>query len=109
MPFDSELADRVRNFLRGDYTVEEKRMFRGLAFMVNGHLAFSVGADRLLVRTGPDAYEAALSKPHARPMRFTGRTMRGYVYVDPQGYRSARGLNEWIQMGLRFVSSLSPK
>jgi hypothetical protein len=81
-------------------------MFGGLAFMVNGHMCCGVVGGDLVVRTGPDGYKEAVSLPHARPMDFTGRTMLGFVYVGPPGYRSSRGLKTWIQRGLKFVSSL---
>ena len=84
-------------------------MFGGLAFMVNGHMCCGiVGAD-LVVRVGADKCSEALSQPHARPMDFTGRPMRGFVYVGPPGYRSNVELRTWIQRGLRFVLSLPPK
>lgn len=84
-------------------------MFGGLAFMVNGHMCCGIVGKDFVVRTGPEQYEEALSKPHARPMDFTGRPMRGLVYVGPEGYESARDLKAWIQRGLRFVRTLPPK
>jgi len=109
MPFDEALGERVRTLLRGTHSLKEKRIFRGLAFMVNGHMCCGIVDKNLVVRTGPEQYEAAISKPHARPMDFTGRSMRGFVYVDPEGYRSTRDLKAWIQRGLHFVRSLPPK
>jgi len=84
-------------------------MFGGLAFMVNGHMCCGIVRKDLVVRTGPDEYEAALSQPHARPMNFTGRPMRGFVYVGPSGCQSTRDLKTWILRGLHFVLSLPPK
>ncbi len=84
-------------------------MFGGLAFMVNGHMCCGIVNKNLVVRTGPTQYDAALSKPHARPMDFNGRPMRGFVYVRPEGYRSTRDLKAWIQQGLHFVRTLPPK
>ena len=84
-------------------------MFGGLAFMVNGHMCCGIVGRNFVVRTGPKQYEAALSKPHARPMDFTGRPMRGFVYVGPDGCQLTRDLKAWIQRGLHFVLSLPPK
>src|SRR6267142_5471401 len=105
MPFDEALANRVRALLRGTDSLRERKMFGGLAFMVNGHMCCGIVGKDFVVRTGPDEYKAALSQPHARPMDFTGRPMRGLVYVAPLGYRSTRELNAWVQRGLRFVLS----
>lgn len=109
MPFDETLAKRVRALLRGTDSLTERQMFGGLAFVVNGHMCCGIVGKDFVVRTGPDEYEAALSQPHARPMDFTGRPMRGFVYVDPPGYRSTRELRAWVQRGLHFVLSLPPK
>jgi len=109
MPFDESLAKRVSSLLSGEHSLKEKRMFGGLAFMVNGHMCCGIVSEDLVVRVGADAYSAALSRPHARPMDFTGRPMRGFVYVGPRGYHSASMLSSWIHRGLRFVLSLPPK
>ncbi|HYR86955.1 MAG TPA: TfoX/Sxy family protein [Terriglobia bacterium] len=90
-------------------TIEDKRMFGGLAIMVNGHMCCGIVGRNLVVRVGGNEYEQALSQPHARPMDFTGRAMRGFVYVDPAGCRSNTQLKSWIQRGLHFVLSLPPK
>jgi len=109
MTFDEGLAKRVRSLLRGEHSFKEKRMFGGLAFMVNGHMCCGIVGEDLVVRVGADAYSAALSQPRARPMDFTGRPMRGFVYVGPRGYHSTSTLRSWIRRGLRFVLSLPPK
>ncbi len=109
MPFDESLAERVRSLLGGDYSLKEKRMFGGLAFMVNGYMCCGIVDKSLVVRVGVKGYRKALSQPHARPMDFTGRPMRGFVYVGPRGYRSTSDLRSWIQRGLHFVVSLPPK
>jgi TfoX-like protein len=109
MPFNQALAVRVREVLQGTRSLKEKQMFGGLAFLVRGHMCCGIVGDDLVVRTGPEAYDAALSKPHARAMDFTGRPMRGLLYVSPAGCRSSKALKSWIQMGTKFVSSLPPK
>jgi TfoX/Sxy family transcriptional regulator of competence genes len=109
MPFDEALAQRTRSLIGGDYAVEEKRMFGGLAFMVNGHMCCGISGQDLMVRVGPDIFEQALKRPHARPMDFTGRPLRGFVYVSPEGCRTSAKLNEWVKVGLEFALSLPPK
>jgi TfoX/Sxy family transcriptional regulator of competence genes len=109
MPFDETLAKRVRAGLRGTGSLTERKMFGGLAFMVHGHMCCGIVGQDFVVRTGPKEYEAALAQPHARPMNFTGRAMRGFVYVDPKGCGSTRELQAWVQRGLHFVLSLPPK
>ena len=109
MPFDETLAGRLRPLFRGKYSVKEKRMFGGLAFMINGHMCWDIVGKDLVVRTGPDGFEQALRRPHARPMDFTGRPMKGFVYVAPPGYRSDRDLKSWTRRGLDFVLGQPPK
>ena len=87
MAYDEKLADRVREVLQRRRGVSEKKMFGGLAFLVNGHMACGVQGDDLMVRVGPDAYDAALKKAGTRPMDFTGRPLKGMVYVGPRGHR----------------------
>ena len=109
MPFDETLAGRLRPLFRGKYSVKEKRMFGGLAFMINGHMCCGIVGKDLVVRTGPDGFEQALRRPHARPMDFTGRSMKGFVYVAPPGYRSDRDLKSLTRRGLDFVLGQPPK
>jgi len=109
MPFDERLAQRVRNILAEECPAKERRMFGGLAFMVNGHMCCGIVGEELVVRVGPAAHKQALSRPHARAMDFTGRPMKGFVYVERSGYRMAAGLRSWIRFGLEFVLSLPPK
>lgn len=84
-------------------------MFGGNAFMVNGHMCCGIIGDELVIRVGAEGHTEALSKPHARAMDFTGRPMKGFVYVTPAGYRTKATLETWIKRGLNFVLSLPPK
>lgn len=107
MAFDESTAARVRRLLHPEpVAVIERRMFGGLAFMVDGNMLCAVGADHLMLRVGPDAHVAALQQPHASEMRFTGRSMRGYVTVDPAGYASPASLKRWVALALAFVRTL---
>jgi TfoX/Sxy family transcriptional regulator of competence genes len=109
MAYDEAVAKRVRTAFGKTPDVAEKRMFGGIAFMVRGNMCCGVIGDRLMLRVGPDGYEAALSLPHARAMDFTGRPMKGMVYVEPAGFASAGGLKAWIARAMEFALSLPAK
>jgi TfoX/Sxy family transcriptional regulator of competence genes len=108
MVFSEELAMRIRLALQERGDVVEKKMFGGLAFMVGGSMAVGVIGDELMARVGPDGYEAALSRAHVRPMDFTGKPLRGFVYVAPPGIRTAAMLREWVDDSATFAAS-APK
>lgn len=110
MAYDEGLLDRIRVVLAKRGTrVEEKKMFGGMCFLVGGNMSCGIVGDELMLRVGADAYDAALAKPHARPMDFTGRPMRGMVYVGTAGIRTQAQLGRWLEMGLAFAESLPPK
>jgi TfoX/Sxy family transcriptional regulator of competence genes len=109
MAYDEGLAQRIRGVFTDREDVIEKKMFGGLAFMVRGHMCCGVSGDDLMLRVGPDQYNEALAQPHARPMDFTGRPMKGFVYVDQAGLDSDDDLEAWIGRGLTFVLALPPK
>jgi TfoX/Sxy family transcriptional regulator of competence genes len=109
MAYDDKLAARVRSALAGREGLSERKMFGGLAFMLNGNMACGLTADALMVRVGAERFQEALAEPHARPMNFTGRPMKGMVYVDPAGYATDDGLAAWVERGLQFAASLPPK
>jgi TfoX/Sxy family transcriptional regulator of competence genes len=109
MAYDEKLADRVREVLARRRGISEKKMFGGLCFLIRGHMACGIIGDELVVRVGPEAYEAALAKPGAREMDFTGRAMKGMVYVGPRGHRRAPSLKAWVERGLVYAGSLPPK
>lgn len=83
--------------------------FGGLAFVINGHMCCGIVGNDLVVRVGADDHEDALSDHGARPMDFTARSMKGFVYVGPAGYRSAADLSRWIRRGVTFVLALPPR
>jgi len=107
--YDEELAERVRDVLAMRENVVERKMFGGLAVMLAGNMACGVLAEDLIVRIGPQAYESALAKPHARPFEFTGRPMKGFVVVGPEGVADDEALAEWVESGAEFASSLPGK
>ena len=109
MAFDEGLADRIRQVIGPDPSISEQKMFGGLCFMSSGNMSFGVLGSEIMVRVGPDAYPAALKLPHAREMDFTGRSMRGMVYVDPGGVSEDDELWAWLERGLTYARSLPPK
>jgi TfoX/Sxy family transcriptional regulator of competence genes len=109
MSYDEKLAERTRAILDSPDAVVEKKMFGGLAFLVRGHMCVGIVGRELMVRVGPGAYESALAEAHARPMDFTGKPLRGMIYVATTGLRTEAGLRGWVDRGLRFVNTLAPK
>ena len=109
MAYDEGLAYRLGEVHSVMPDVVEKKMFGGLVFMVNGHMSCGIVNDTLMARVGPDLYNNALSRPAARPMDFTGKPMKGFVYVDPEGFESDEELMSWVQLSLDFVMTLPPK
>src|SRR5262245_11768713 len=97
MAYDEKLAERVRAILAKRVDVVEKRMFGGIAFMVRGHMRCGIVASTLMVRLAPADADGLLSEPHVRPMDFTGRPMRGFLYVDPDGLKTAVMLRQWVE------------
>lgn len=109
MAYDEELAERVRAALGAVKRLTEIKMFGGLCFTVGGNMAVGVVNDDLMVRLSAEDGDAALSEPHAREMDFTGRTMRGFLYVGPAGKLTDRELARWVERGVAYASSLPPK
>ncbi len=109
MPYDEALAERLRATLKRRKGITERKMFGGLCFMLNGNMAFGVMKNELMVRVGPDAYEDALAQRHCRDMDFTGRPMKGMVYVASMGFHKDADLKAWIERGLKHARSLPAK
>ena len=104
MPYNHELADRVRDYLsqREEYLIEEKKMFGGLAFMVNGKMCINVGDDQLMCRFDPELTEQLAEKPGYLPMIMKGKELPGYCYVDPIGYRTNIDFAFWLNLCLDY-------
>jgi TfoX/Sxy family transcriptional regulator of competence genes len=109
MAYDEMLQERIRRTVGGRVGVTEKKMFGGVAFLLDGKMFCGIVKDDLMVRVGPDRHEDALREPHVRPMDFTGRPMKGYVYVDPDGSGTDREVKRWAERGIEFVSTLEVK
>ena len=106
MAYDEGLAERVRGLLQERGRLSEKRMFGGLAFMMNGHMTVGIVKDELMVRVGSDTYAQSLREPHVRAMDFTGRPMKGFVFVSPSGLESDSDLQRWVDRALAYAASL---
>ncbi len=109
MAYDEALADRIGVILKDQQNVVGKKMFGGIAFMVRGNMCCGVVKDTLMLRVGAENYESLLSLPNAREMDFTGKSMKGMIYVDPEGLTSEEKLKIWVKRGLEFVLSLPAK
>ena len=109
MAYDEGLAERLREIFADRYDIDEKRMFGGLAFMLHGHMCCGIVNDTLMARVGPEQYVDALRKPYACEMDFTGKAMKGFVYVDPAGFEADENLQAWVALCEGFVNSLPPK
>ena len=109
MAYDEQLSLRVRQVMATIPGVSERKMFGGIAFMVNGNMCCGVVNRDLMVRVGAEDYAAALQQPHARKMDFTGKPLRGFVYVSEKGIVKDTDLNRWISRACQFVTTLSKK
>ena len=109
MAYDEGLAERIREALRDTQGIGEKKMFGGICFLLGGHMMVGIVKDSLMARVGEAAQAEALSKRGARPMDFTGKPMKGYAFVDPEGIAEDRDLESWIAMSRRFVEGLPSK
>jgi len=109
MAYDPILAERLRTVLDRRRGVTEKAMFGGLAFMLDGKMFCGVLGGELLARVGPDAHDDAVTRPHVRIMDFTGRPMRGYVFVGPAALASDAALSDWVGACAKHVATLPEK
>ena len=109
MAFDEALADRIRQSLARRKSVEERKMFGCVCFLINGNALAGVWKDRPIARLGPDEGEAALREPHVRAFDITGRPMRNWVAVEPEGVEKDDQLKRWIERALKFVKALPAK
>lgn len=109
MAYDEALADRVRQAIGPRQDVTERKMFGGIAFLLDGKMFCGLVKEELMVRVGPDADAAALKKKHVRPMDFTGRPMKGYVFVEAAGCKTLKSLEPWVAISTAFVATLPLK
>lgn len=110
MAFDPDLADRIRELTATEHGVDEKRMFGGLAFLINGNMAVAATREGgLMVRVSRDDSEKLLQRDHVEPMVMGGREMRGWLRIDGPGIKTKRQLQSWVDRGIDFAKGLPPK
>jgi TfoX/Sxy family transcriptional regulator of competence genes len=109
MAFDESLAARIRRRLARRKNVEERKMFGGIGFLLNGNLLVGVWKDSLIVRLGPEEGDEALKEPHVKPFDITGRPMRNWVLVAPEGVEGDEQLKGWVRRAVKFVGTLPAK
>lgn len=105
MAFDERLAQRIRKLLAARKSVSEKKMFGGICFLINGSMCCGVVQNDLCARVGPLRYEEALRQAHARPMDFTGRPLKGFVFVAPTGLKTDASLKRWLSWAAEFAAT----
>ena len=109
MAFDESLAARIRAALGRRKGVEEKKMFGGLGFLLNGNMLVGVWKNSLIVRLGPDNSEAALREPHVGEFDITGKPMKGWIMVAAAGVADVATVSGWVQKAIQFVGKLPAK
>ncbi|WP_243401247.1 TfoX/Sxy family protein [Leptospira harrisiae] len=102
MAINEKLLDRVRKLMEGQTDVEEKKMFGGLCFMVNGKMCVCVRTDEIMCRLDPETFESILSKKKARPMIHNGHLMKGFVFVNEEDIKTKKEMEYWIQLSLEY-------
>ena len=109
MTFNEQLAARVRQKLKGQPGIVEKKMFGGVAFLVNGNMSVGIHKDELIVRLAPEQTEAALKEPGARIFDVTGKPMKGWLLVGGPGIEEPKSLSNWLRRGVSYAGSLPKK
>ena len=109
MAFSEELAGRIRQHLARRKSVEEKKMFGGVGFLLHGNMLVGVWKDALIARLGPDEADLALLEPHVRAFDITGKPMKGWVLIGPEGVEGDEQLGGWIERATKFVKTRPAK
>lgn len=109
MAFDERLAERIRGSLGRRKGLVEKKMFGGIAFLLNGNMCVGVHTTDLIVRLAPEETDAALAKPHTRRFDLTGRPMRGWILVEPAGLKTEAQLSKWVEVAAKYAGSVPAK
>jgi TfoX/Sxy family transcriptional regulator of competence genes len=109
MAYDERLAERIRGQMASVQGFVEKRMFGGIGFLIHGNMACGINGENLIIRVGAEQYQAALAEPHVRPFDMTGRPMKGWVVIAPEGCTTEADLRSWVQRGVAMAQSLPAK
>jgi TfoX/Sxy family transcriptional regulator of competence genes len=108
MAYNLKLAERIRTELAGVPFIE-KKMFGGVGFLIHGNMACGVYKEDMIIRVDPEKHIKLLKKPHAKPFDITGRPMKGWLAVEPDGYKTKKQMSVWVKEGVEFVLTLPPK
>jgi len=108
MAYNEKLAERIRNEF-GNIPFIERKMFGGVGFLVHGNMACGVHRQKMIVRVDPNKHAALVKKPHARPFDITGKPMKGWLLVEPEGCKTPKQLSAWVNEGVEFALTLPPK
>jgi TfoX/Sxy family transcriptional regulator of competence genes len=106
MAVDEKAAARLRRVLARRRGITERKMMGALCFMAGGTMCCGITGDALMVRVGPENYDKALARPHVRPLKIGKRAARGFVLIDPPGYRTEASLRKWVEQGLAMAKTL---
>lgn len=110
MAIDTKLLERLESALKRKRGITQKKMFGGVCFLHHGNMLCGVdNKSRVMLRVGPDRYEEILKMKHANKMDFTGKPMKGMVYISPNGTKSIESLKEWVDLALKFTKTLPKK
>lgn len=109
MAYDETLAVRIRSTLARKKGIEEKKMFGGVCFLLNGNMLVGVWRKFFIARLGPDQGDEALLEPHVKKMDITGKPMKGWIMIEPEGIEDGDQLKNWIQRAVKFVGKLAKK
>ena len=109
MPYDTGLAQRIREILEEEPEFDEKKMFGGICFLLFGNMVCGIIRDNLIVRVGAANYNEALKMPHTKKFDLTGKALIGWVMVVSEALDSDEELNDWVQKAVNFVRTLPPK
>jgi TfoX/Sxy family transcriptional regulator of competence genes len=103
MAYNEKLAERISKILKGKRGLVEKKMFGGIAYMLKDKMFVGIVKDDLMVRVLNEKYEEYLKKPNAREMDFTGRPLKGYLYINAEGIKTVKQLSKWIDVGIEYA------
>jgi len=109
MAYDDAVVERVRSVLKRRKGISERKMFGGMAFMLNGNMVCGVNKKDLVLRLGEERAAQALKEPNTREMDFTGKVLKSMVYVSPAGYKSDDQLKAWVKRAFDFAKTLPAK
>lgn len=109
MAYSEKLAGRISRLLSVNKGLVEKKMFGGICYMISGKMAAGIVENKLMIRCSRDEYDTLLKKPHADVMTFTGKPMKGFLYVEPAGIKTDKQLQKWLDVGVEFVKKSPPK